>query len=521
MPTNGGTAAASVTNTRKLGSLEVTKAVNWNGITPEADSFEICITGPSYATPNCQSITTADVSEGKKALWNNLIPGGYTVTETAQPEWTTAVPPAAVAVPGNGGTAAASVTNTRKLGSVEVTKVVNWNGVTPETDSFQICISGPSYATPNCQSITTADVSEGKKALWNNLIPGSYSVTETAQPEWTTAVPSAPVTVPANGGTAAASVTNTRKLGGLEVTKTVNWNGITAVESQIFEICIKGSSYPLGSEPGACQSAGYNGGKLTWINLAPGSYTVIETNPGNMWTVQVAGSPANVPIDGGSVSASVTNTRKNGGLQITKTVNWNGITPVETQTFEICISGPTYPDGDCKTTDYDGDTLIWGSLVPGDYTVTETDPGSEWTVVIDASPVTIPVDGTTASASVTNTRKLGSLEITKQVNWNGVTPVEGTTFTICIQGPSYPATPNCKIFTYPTNLTQTWTDLIPGDYTVTEPATGGPGAAPQERPGATPRGHHLSRLCCPRARWPGPRSQKRSAAPRLGLAGER
>ena len=77
-------------------------------------------------------------------------------------------------------------------------------------------------------------MSEGKKALWNNLIPGGYTVTETAQPEWTTTVPPAPVTVPTNGGTAAASVTNTRKLGSLEVTKVVNWNGITPVESQIL-----------------------------------------------------------------------------------------------------------------------------------------------------------------------------------------------------------------------------------------------------------------------------------------------
>jgi hypothetical protein len=75
-----------------------------------------------------------------------------------------------------------------------------------------------------------------------------------------------------------------------------------------------------------------------------------------------------------------------GSLTVTKTVNWNGADPVEGQTFEICIQGPSYPNGDeagaCQTIDYDGGTLTWNDLIPGDYTVTETDPVTMWTVQI-------------------------------------------------------------------------------------------------------------------------------------------
>ncbi len=71
------------------GSLAVAKTVDWNGYQVDTtQTFEICITGPSYATPNCKTITTAQVTAGEKLLWDNLIPGEYTVTETGQDEWT-------------------------------------------------------------------------------------------------------------------------------------------------------------------------------------------------------------------------------------------------------------------------------------------------------------------------------------------------------------------------------------------------------------------------------------------------
>ncbi|WP_319643675.1 hypothetical protein [Methanovulcanius yangii] len=46
-----------MTNEYILGSLEVTKDVIWNGVTPDGTLFEICITGPSYPSGDCKSTT--------------------------------------------------------------------------------------------------------------------------------------------------------------------------------------------------------------------------------------------------------------------------------------------------------------------------------------------------------------------------------------------------------------------------------------------------------------------------------
>jgi hypothetical protein len=95
-----------------------------------------------------------------------------------------------------------------------------------------------------------------------------------------------------------------------------------------------------------------------------------------------------------------------GSLEVTKVVNWNGFEPDEDQEFEICISGPSYPtgteEGACQTADYDGAVLSWPNIEVGEYTVTETDPGTDWWVDIDSSPVMVEADST-AHVTVTNT----------------------------------------------------------------------------------------------------------------------
>ena len=96
-----------------------------------------------------------------------------------------------------------------------------------------------------------------------------------------------------------------------------------------------------------------------------------------------------------------------GDLEVTKVVEWDGATPDEFQTFEICISGPSFPTGTepgaCQTADYDGETLSWSNLIPGEYTVTETDPGGLWTVS-GSGQVVVVASGQTATATVTNSR---------------------------------------------------------------------------------------------------------------------
>jgi hypothetical protein len=193
--------------------------------------------------------------------------------------------------------------------------------------------------------------------------------------------------------------------GRLEVTKTVNWNGYPVDESQTFEICISGPSYPAGD----CQTVGYDGGVVSWEGLIPGVYTVSETDPGVAWTVDISGSPATVE-SGSTAVASVTNTHEppppeTGDLKVTKVVNWSCVDPDPAQTFEVCVTGDTVTYGPvCKDFDHDGGTLTWEGLEPGQYIVSETDPGTGWMVVIDSSPVTV-VENEVAEVTVTNSKE--------------------------------------------------------------------------------------------------------------------
>jgi uncharacterized repeat protein (TIGR01451 family) len=457
-------ASARVTNTRKLGRLEVTKTVDWNGVPADVNqTFEICITGPSYPGGDCRTVG----SSGGTLSWGDLVPGDYTVTETDPGSaWDVTFTGSPATVPDDGGTAAAGVTNTRKRGRLEVTKTVDWNGVTPDpTQVFTICIEGPSYPSGDgCQEVG----SSGGTLSWGDLIPGDYTVAETDPGSaWNVAITGSPATVPDDGGSASAGVTNARKLGSLEVTKTVDWKGVTPDPNQTFTICIEGPSYPSGD---GCQVVGYSGGTLFWDDLVPGVYTVTETSPDNLWRVTITGSPATVPDDGGSAGAGVTNTRKLGSLEVVKAVNWSGVTPDESQQFEICIEGPSYLGGDCQTVGYGGGALSWEGLIPGVYTVTETNPGSMWDVMITGSPATISANGGSAGVEVTNARKLGGLSVTKTVDWGEIAPDGSRTFTICIKGPSYTAG-DCQTVGY-TGGTLSWDALVPGLYTVTEVSPG-------------------------------------------------
>ncbi|MGI6209145.1 MAG: MSCRAMM family protein, partial [Anaerolineae bacterium] len=461
------TATATVTNAYVPGSLQVTKVVNWSGVTPQiGQTFEICITGPSYPSGACQ---TADY-DGAVLAWSNLIPGTYTVAETNPgANWTVTGSGVTVNVP-SGGAGSAEVTNTFLPGSLTVTKTVDWNGVTPvDGQAFTVCIKGPSFPTGNeagaCQVVSAPDWS----AVWSPLLPGQYTVSEQGPgDQWTVVVTGSPVNVQA-GGQATASVTNTRKLGSLEVTKVVNWGNETPDPGKTFTICIQGPSFPTGSEAGACQTAGYSGAVLTWSNLIPGEYQVSEQDPGADWTVTGTGVVA-VPANGGQACATVTNTLLRGALVVTKVVNWNGVTPDTTQTFEICVTPVGGGTPDCKTIGYAGGSLTWDLLPPGNYIVTESALGAEWSVTVAPEQVTV-VDGQTATATVTNTRKLGGLDVTKVVNWNGMAPVAGQSFEICLTGPSFPTGTEagaCQTVS-DANWVASWADLIPGTYTVAEP----------------------------------------------------
>ena len=205
----------------------------------------------------------------KSQTFDKLLPGTYSIEEIVPAGWmlTSAVCSDGSLVDKIDLTSGKSVTVTftdTKLGQIEITKVVNWNGVTPESaQSFEICLHGPSYPLGTEFGACKTIGSEGGKLTWFGLMPGKYAITETNPGlSWTVSVPDA-IDLSA-GVTAKATVTNIHKLGGLTVSKTVDWNGAPPDDKQTFEICINGPSYPLGTEEGACKTIGSAGGDLIW-----------------------------------------------------------------------------------------------------------------------------------------------------------------------------------------------------------------------------------------------------------------
>ena len=252
--------------------------------------------------------------------------------------------------------------------------------------------------------------------------------------------------------------------GCLEVTKIIDWNDVVGTYPDVaFEVCITGPSYP----DGLCYNFTESGSHL-FSNLQLGMYWVNETSPGANWSV--ANGNSYVEVVGGTACTPVEiiNTYQPGCLEVSKVVDLGGVTGVS-ETFNICITGPSYPSGDCQTISEAGGVLSWGNLIPGTYTISETDPGAEW-IVTGLGTVEVSAGPSCATATVTNTYNPGCVEVTKVIDWNGVVGTHpDVSFEVCIEGPSYPDG-ECHIFT--AGGSHTFNDLIPGWYWVNETSPG-------------------------------------------------
>ena len=221
----------------------------------------------------------------------------------------------------------------------------------------------------------------------------------------------------AKGDLVSCTFTNTRKTGSLKISKTVsNPDGATLPATFTMDYNC-GTGY-TGQVPVAYPTPGFE----TVPGIPTGNTcTVTEVAPATI-TDYTWGAPTYTPESvtisekNGTYEIVVGNsiTKNRGSLVVTKTVNWNGVTPDATKTFPICVSGTSYGP-DCKLADSDGGNLTWDNLVPGNYTVTETDPGPLWSVTGSGQTVTVPAGGT-GTATITNARRVPAIDVTKTAN---------------------------------------------------------------------------------------------------------
>lgn len=157
---------------------------------------------------------------------------------------------------------------------------------------------------------------------------------------------------------------------------------------------------------------------------------VKEQNPGSNWKVEIAGSPVTVQA-GQTGNATVTNILQSGVLNVVTSVNWGNITPVTSQTFEVCVTGPSHPNPNCQFADYNGSTLIWPDLAPGSYAVTQN-AGSAWGVTITGNPANVAVNQT-SSVFIDYAISPASMKLTVSADKSRVSAGEQVTYDYLVE----------------------------------------------------------------------------------------
>ena len=413
----------------ETGCLEVVKT--WDDKDTGA-SYDGTVNVRVYDSSNAL-VGTLDLTatNGWKDGLCNLLPGTYTFEEVTVPGWTPSYPDGRTLTVEAGATqpaagAIGSVVNTVDTGSLKIKK--EWNDLgsgLAYTDDITVNITGVDVTYSG--SVTLKATENWEKEL-SKLLPGTYQFAEVTPNGWTPSYDPTNRTLtvevgdtPADG--AIGTITNTIDPGALEVTKVVQTGDVVGVVIPDFEISIQGPSYPDGTEPGATKVFNSsNGWKQTWENLIPGTYTVSEADPGNEWTVEVAGNSTVSP--GQKSEVTVTNTYEQGGaLKVTKvfvTGEGQGDLP---NFVDVRVVGPSYPDGNTQRLSDGNDwTYLWANLIVGEYTITELNTGAQWIVSIypDAKVAIRPEETTTVT--ITNTRRTeeekGSLSVTKVIEFD-------------------------------------------------------------------------------------------------------
>ncbi len=198
---NGGSATCTITNNDQAAGLTVVKTlVNDNGGSKVCSDFSFTVNGGTAIPFEADCSNTLSVAAGT-----------YTVVEVGLPisGYDTSYNACSSVVIASGGSATCTITNDDVAGSLEVTKIVDWAMAIYEPEKiFTICVQGPTFPLGTEDGACKTVGADGGVLLWENLLPGSYIVTEeNPGGEWMVIYVGTPAEVVA-GGLAQASITN-------------------------------------------------------------------------------------------------------------------------------------------------------------------------------------------------------------------------------------------------------------------------------------------------------------------------
>lgn len=440
----GDTVTCTFANTLQQGNLTIVKnTTGGNG------TFNYTVTGPTASTP---SITTVSGTGSVGPTAVNT--GTYSVAETVPTGWTLTSASCT-----SGGTlssstisgipiaAGASVTctfNNTKLGTIILQKnTVGGDG----TFNFTTTGGGGFPASP---SVTTTSGSGSQ--TYNNITPGSFSVSETVPAGWDLTSSSCTSGTPASfivaaGGSVTCTFTNTKR-GSITIVKnTVGGDGTFAYTS----------NFGVSSLTTASGTA-----SQTVNNLVPGSgYSISETVPTG-WDLTSAtctnGSIGTITVTAGqTTTCTFTNTKKGTIVLVKNTVGGDG-------TFNFTTTGGDgLPASPSVTTTSGTGSHTFSNITPGTYSFSETVP-TGWDLTSSSctsgtpASFTVPAGGS-VTCTFTNTKR-GAITVTKHtVGGDG-------TFSFTAGGDA--SYTNFGITTTSGTGTNTQTNIVPGTYSATE-----------------------------------------------------
>ena len=305
-----------------------------------------------------------------------------------------------------------------------------------------------------------------------------YTVTEKdyKQDGFTTDPASASGTI-ATGGTATASFTNTHKVGGLTVAKTIDGNGKDAIEDFTFTVTLEHAELPVDNTYGGVKfedtTSDEEGAPYTSVGtftLKGGEQKALTGIPaGTKYTVEeddytaegyVTDTPTNATGEithGGNPTVTFKNTRKVGGLTVSKTVTGNDFDANKAFDITVTLTAPANvnlvgsytgaqsdsinvaatQDGAATWTKTfslkNGESIEFTGLPEGTaYAVSEADYSEEGYVPSVTGSESSTITTATATVAYTNTRDTGDLSVSKTVLGTGAETDRDFTFTLTL-----------------------------------------------------------------------------------------
>ncbi|MDY0208327.1 MAG: DUF5979 domain-containing protein, partial [Pseudomonas sp.] len=483
------TQVAAFTNTREIGSLTISKTVAGNGGDPaKLFAFTVTFVNAPYTYPYVGSggaangtITSGDtiqLTHGQSITINDLPKDAtYTVVEadySADGYILTHTGANGTIVVDQ--TQVAAFTNTREIGSLTISKTVAGNSVDlTKLFTFTITFENAPYTYPyvgsggaangTISSGGTIQLAHGQSITINDLPKGAtYTVVEADySADWYELVYTGADGTIVVDETQVAAFTNTRNVGFLTISKTVEGNGGDPEKLFSFTVTFENApgEYPYVGAGGAANGTIESGdtiqlahGQSITIGELPkdATYTVVEADySADGYILTYTGAEGDFEEDF-EQTAAFTNTREIGTLTISKLVAGNGGDLTKLFAFTVTFEGApyTYPyvglGGAADGTITSGDTIylahgqsITINDLPKDatYTVVEADysadgyiltyTGATGTIVVDEAQV----------ARFTNTREIGSLTISKTVAGNGGDHSKLFAFTVTFENAPY------------------------------------------------------------------------------------